>query len=341
MKKVVYLGGFFQCEFSMQKSFSENGAEIVFLIDTGTYAKDYWNTPLYSNYDRSYSFIKVVPENRLMEFIKEFKPDVIIHRHWMFRPVMHLNSFPIARKLGIPFVHLEMETMGPGESLGQLTMVDCDIFLYAHDCIDFVTDQLVKMKIRPHFYSYGVSNFERGLLNVPKDREIGGFGHPRFEETTRVDNLNMFLEGLSKIGKKMHIYGDWNFNPWLKNYEFLEKHLRYNLEDATIVMNHHKIAINFETLPGVEGAYSHKMFQTIGCGIPTLTHYKLSLLNMFYRSPNPIFVRNSDEVASTISSLISNEKEIKRIGEGGEKYIHENFDWFQRFDKIMKEEGIW
>lgn len=345
-KKVLYLGGFFQAEFSMRQSFSENGVEMMFLFDNNDYAEEsYWGNPAYHNFKKGLSvgfFLRVIPSERLFDFVKEYKPDVIVHRHYMYRPLMHLNSRVVARKLDIPFVHLEMElSTNPEEywnSKGSFT--DCDLFLYAHDYKSSTMEFLKESGTKMYFYPYGVSSFERSHPDIPQDREIGGFGYPRIEERGRCHNLNMFLEGIKRLGKKMHVYGPWKFSPWV-DFSALVIHPEYKWDEATEVMNRHKVAINFETLPHLEGAYSHKMFQTIGCGVVTLTTYRKSLENMFFKALNPLFVNCQENVSDMIRYHLSHPNYLIQRGEKGERYIHAQFDWFKRFEAIMKKEKIW
>jgi spore maturation protein CgeB len=345
-KKVLYLGGYFQAEHSMQKSFADNGVEMLFLIDDNDYAEGiYWSDPHYHNFNKEVRlgyFLRVVSSKILFDFVREYKPDVIVHRHYMYQPLMHLNSRVIAKKLDIPFVHLEMELSANPEEYwnSKQSFTDCDLFLYAHDYETPIMKFLKESEVKMYFYPYGVSSFERSILEIEKDREIGGFGYPRIEERERCRNLNMFLEGIKKLGKKMHVYGPWKFSPWV-DFSSLIIHSEYKWEEATEVMNRHKIAINFETLPNVEGAYSHKIFQTVGCGIPTLTNWKKSTIKLFEGNVNPIFIRDSEDVSRGIAYFLENESEIARIGQLGEKIIHEELDWFKRFDAIMKKEKIW
>lgn len=339
-KKILYLGGFFQAEHSMKQSFADNRGEMLFLIDTNDYAEYYWKTPAYCNF-REGNSVEIIPSNLLEDFVKDYKPDVIIHRHYMYKPLMHLNSRIVAKKLDIPFVHLEMELSANPEEYwnSKQSSTDCDLFLYAHNYETPTIKFLKESEIKMYFYPYGVSSFERSMPEIEKDREIGGFGYPRIEERSRCRNLNMFLEGIKKLGKKMHVYGPWKFSPWV-DFNSLIIHSEYKWEETTEVMNRHKIAINFETLPNAEGAYSHKMFQTVGCGVPTLTIFKKSLSNLFPNSEslNPVYIEAPPK--ETIQVLLHDSLN-KYIGETGEKFIHENFDWFKRFDAIMKKEKIW
>ncbi len=341
-KRILYLGGYFQAEHSMKQSFADNGVEMLFLIDDNDYAREnYWANPAYHNFS-DLNLVKVVPSSLLEAFIKSYKPDVIIHRHYMYRPLMHFNSVAIASKLGIPFVHFEVElSTNPEEYQDpQQSFTDCDVFLYAHDFEIPLLKYLKENKKSCYFYPYGVSSFERSMPEIEKDREIGGFGYSRDGERSRCRNLNMFLEGIKKLGKKMHVYGPWKFSPWV-DFSSLIVHTEYKWEETTGVMNRHKIAINFETLPNVEGAFSHKMFQTIGCGIPTLTYYKASVYNLFFTSNNPILIKNSNNVSYWIDFLLNEPPAWELTSEMGEKYIHERYDWYSRFSDIMKKEKIW
>ena len=341
-KKVLYLGGYFQAEHSMKRSFADAGVEMLFLIDDNEYTKDgFWTNSAYHNY-KDKSVIKVVPSSELEDFVEQYRPDVIIHRHYLYKPIMHSNSWEIAKTFGIPFVHLEMElspNIEENKDLKNLYTL-CDVFLYAHDFETIPLKFMKENKKACYFYPYGVSSFERSIPEITKDREIGGFGVLRVDERERCHSLNVFLEGIKKLGKKMHIYGSWKFSPWI-DFSSLIIHPEYKWEEATEVMNRHKIAINFETLPNLEGAYSHKMFQTIGCGAVTLTTYKKSINKLFFGVQNPVFVENSKDVSRWVEHFLSKEEDRVYISEQGERFIHERFDWFRRFDDIMKKEKIW
>jgi spore maturation protein CgeB len=195
---------------------------------------------------------------------------------------------------------------------------------------------------KPHayFYPYGVSSWERSL-DIPKTKNIGCFGYYRNIDS-RIVNLEMYLREIEQCEEKLHVYGDtWKeYQGEFKN--VLKIHPAYSHNDTVTVMNEHKIAVNVETMwqKDVDGGLSHKLWQSIGCGIVTITNYKKSLEDIFYGSYNPVFGHPFD-IAYKINHFLNDEDDLKIYGYMGEKFIHEHCEWYPRFESIMKRERIW
>jgi len=338
MKKIIYLGGLYQAEYSLRIDFLENNVEMLFLIEENPFGIGYWNGTIHSTY-KSYPFVKLIASGELEEFLKEYSPDVIIHRLYKSDHLMHYEAFEIAKRLGIPYVILKMETTG-SDTLKDLDNYKSDIVLYTHD-YDARLLQHLTQKI--YFYSYGVSSFERSYLEIKKDRNIGTFGLFR-GYTERIENIEMFLDGIITLGEKLHVYEaselSWKYVD-KKYLPYLEIHPKFYQDETSYEMARYKIIVNIESLWHVEKMYSHKLFQSVGCGVPTLTFYKKSLESLFWESLNPVFVSNSDEVSRVIKYFLSHEEVRERNGFNGERFVHEKFSWFHRFDDIMKKENIW
>jgi len=262
---------------------------------------------------------------------------------------MHPNSFDIAHKLDIPICILKMETYGYEDIQAIDNYSQSDFVLYAHPC-----DVKSISRVNPpassdkhlYLYTYGVSSWERNL-RIPKKYNIGCFGYFRNFQN-RVDNLDMFLDGIRLTGEKLHVFGeDWNQYDG-RNKDLLIVHESYKHEDTVEVMNAFRVVVNVETLPDIE-AYSHKLWQSLGCGIPTLTNHKPLLFDIFndtymghqIDSGCPGFVLSAKDVATELKPLLVNDRYRESISDYCEALVHDEFGWYERFEKIMEKEGIW
>ncbi|MBU0598721.1 glycosyltransferase [Patescibacteria group bacterium] len=340
MKKILYLGGCFQAEFSMARSFRDAGNQFVAYIDPKAY-EAYWAHDKYiQNGFIIPDYLKWISQEELQLAIELLKPDVVIHRLYQYNPMMHSNSLTICKKLGIPFVYYKIETSGSDDPKTDTRLEDADLILYAHNCNDILINELQAKGKKTSFYPYGVSNFEHSMPEIKKTINVAAFGHIRDYDWNRTFSLSFFLRGLQKIGEPLHVFGNWTWTPWIEDFhKWIVVHPPFRYDEATRVMNQCKVAINFETLHNVEGAYSHKMFQTIGCGVPTLTIRKESVIDLL-RS-HTIIVRDPIHVSRWVDGLIHNGPLRYSLGRHAERYIHEKLDWWSRFDKIMKVRGIW
>jgi spore maturation protein CgeB len=80
----------------------------------------------------------------------------------------------------------------------------------------------------------------------------------------------------------------------------------------------------------------------MGRGMPTITFRKKCLEDMFgFSGENLIFFESSDEVAYWIYFLLRNHKFRKELSERCEKYVHDKYDWYKRFNQIMIKQEIW
>ena len=346
MRKIVHLGGFFQAEYSMFKSFEDNGVELTFLYDdkTGSYfPKD----ALYNNYKID-TYVKVVSENALSDFLKGYKPDAIIHRHYKLNPFMHRNAYKIASSLGIPYGKYLMESDAADAADLTDRFIDCDFLMYTHN-IKAITERIktydAKKQSHCYFYPYGVGAFEKSIYDIRPNR-VACFGYYRGTFNDRIANAEIYVEALKELGQKLNVYsspkskeGDWRRFKLANN---LEIHPQYNFENATNIMNKYSIALNIESLANLENMYSYKMFQSMGCGIPTITWKRNCIEELFGKSgTNVIMVSSKADVKKWVSTLLNDQKHRDTIGKKCEKYMHDNFDWYKRFETIMKSEKIW
>jgi hypothetical protein len=354
-RKVVYLGGFYHTEFSIQKSFEESEAQIIFLIDDNSYGQGYDPRNYSGKYIDSYHFVKRISSVDLKNFLKSYKPDIIIHRLYHYDPLMHYNGLSIAKELGIPFVYLKQESLIPDYYQENyfnndiLNLNSASLFLYAHPMDENEIRDLSKLyNVKCRLYHYGVSGFEYNM-NIPRIKDVGAFGYHR-PVPYRFESLLLYLRELRKLGIKLNVYGDTWRTVWEDNIgnaevallEELKINPTFLLDDATRIMNEHRIAINVETLSHIDGAFSHKVFQTTACGVPTITYYKHAYERIFGSSgENLIMVKNQEEIYDWLDRLMNDNVLWKGISERCERFVHAEFDWFKRFDKVMKEEGIW
>lgn len=344
IKKIIYLGGLYQAEYSMKESFIQNGIQIAFLYDELNGRHMLRNA--ITNNCNIYKYITEVKNDNLKDFLKSYKPDVVIHRYYKNDPFMFPNSSKVCKELGIPFCKLLMETDDNDNTQFDRCLDNCDFILYAHD-IKPIKDHVNSIKPgKWFFYPYGVGPSEKNL-NIDKINDVSGYGYLRTVHSSREENIKLYLRALKSLNVKLNVYYTTNTSKdmnWDVKFDIslLNIHNQYQLEQTTEIMNQTKIAINFESVAKLEGAYSHKMFQTMGCGIPIITFRKKCLEDMFgYSGENLIFIENEDEAADWISFLLRNDKFRINLGNKCEKFIHEHYDWYKRFNDIMISVGIW
>lgn len=341
-RKVVFAGGCFQAEFSMRSSLVANGIECHYLyeIPTPSYLM---HNPIVCNYKQD-GIITFV--NKLEPAIIDIQPDVIIHRLYKNDCVMHHNAYGIAKSLGIPYGKFLMETDINDRGDMDNRFGNCDFVMYAHD-----TDAIKKLlkegggSKNTYFYPYGVGVNEYSD-KTQRNKDVVAFGYPRFgipETKERESNFEIVINGVRKINSKLNVFNSpsssWNETRFINDVILNDF---FYLEQEHEVMNKFKIAINFESVHTMEGAYSHKMFQTMGRGIPTLTFRKKCIEEMFgFSGENLIYFETSDEVAYWLYFLLKNHKFREEISERCEKYVHQKYDWYNRFNKIMIKQGIW
>jgi len=338
-KRVLYLGGFFQAEFSLRASFIENNIDIRFLYDK----KDnrILKNPETNNFN--HNILDFATDAELDDYIKKFQPDVIIHRCYLNDLVMHRNAYSIARKYNIPYGKYLIETC-PEDIIIAERFDNCDFVLYAHNT-DRILKEIDKIKDKKHFYfyPYGVGPIEKYAPASTQD-ELAGFGYIRSCHTSRLTNLRIYTDVITNLNKKLHVFGSGNLKQWSDlNIDCLVQNPTYSLEDTTTIMNKYKIAINFESVSELDGAYSHKMFQTLGCGLITFTIWKPSLEKLFKKSQTHglIMIKNKKDIEKYIRYYLNNDNERIKIAKSAEKYIHKHFDWYKRFENIMISEKIW
>jgi hypothetical protein len=156
MLKVIYLGGMYHAEYSMMKSFINRGSEIKFLIDTNPFSHIYWSDKHHGVHSERDNVI-IVPESQLKEYVKTYKPDLIIHRYYMDDPCMHPNSYRIAQECGVPLIRYIIET--DYQDNRSFKNTDYDALLYCHDT-PYFNANVGRIGKPAFFYPYGVSGTE-------------------------------------------------------------------------------------------------------------------------------------------------------------------------------------
>ena len=347
MKKIVYLGGLFQAEFSMRKSLIDNNVDIIFLYDDVNGINTI-KTQITNNFDFD-KYITFIKTTELKTFLKTYNPDVVIHRHYKSDPFMFSNSWKVCKNLGIPFGKLLMETDEKDNTNFDMCFDNCDFLLYAHDTTaikTWLSNTTAKIRNKCFFYPYGVGSLEYSLP-IHKIHNVSGYGYVRGIHSSRVENVKLYLSALEKLNIKLNVYDSKMKTTGMKwdtyvNLNTINISPQYTFEQSTFIMNQTKIAINFESVSKLEGAYSHKLFQTMGCGIPTITYRKKCLENMFGPSEeNLIFIETVDEIVHWINFLLSNDVYRNELGKRCELFIHQHYDWFKRLNDILIKLKIW
>ena len=332
----------YQAEYSMLHSFRDNDIELIFAIDTDAVGQLYWSYACTGNIDPNSSFIRNIPSDGAHDLVRRERPDLIIHRYYNYRPVMHWNAYLAAKQFNIPFIYLDMEREYPPNELSFFDLEPITlsrVFLHAHPLHEERQDQIEKTGVHMHFYPYGVSSFER-YNPIGHERDLGAFGFYR-NMPTRTANAEMFFEGARRLGKTVDVFADWNeyHGPYR---EMLNVCPRYNSIDTVGIMSNYKIALDFHTYPDKPEHLSHKTWQTVGCGLLTLSP-RLQLMEQLFgpSGENLVYVQSSDEVECSIREMLANPQKRMAIARRGEKYVHEKFDWFKRFNEIMVQESVW
>lgn len=346
-KKIVYLGGCFQAEFSMRRSLQAANVKIDFLYPSD--APEYLRSGICANYNSS-KIITDVPVDKLQMWLENNKPDVIIHRFYKTDPVMYHDAYAIAAKLQIPYGKLLMETDEDDINTIYDRFLNCDFLLYAHDSYaltEFIKCYDESIQNKCFFFPYGVGPMEHSIKELRK-HEVAGFGYSRLPiHVSREASLRMFTTGLSNLDIKLNVFQpkticdsvNWHKTTFIDNVIINDG---YDLEYTTLIMNRFKIACNFESVMHIDGAYSHKMFQTMGCGIPTITYRKPSLERMFgYSGENLIFIESAEEVAYWVDFLLKNNSFRNELGQRCEKFTHQHYDWYHRLNDILCTLNIW
>lgn len=323
MKKIVYLGGFYPAEHSMWHSFTEHGASIVFPFDSPYRFKE----------DEK---VLLIPDFLTLVWLSEYKPDLIVHRFYKNYPCMHGYVGEMARQLGIPYIVYRMETWPRDEESSVISPVECDLFLYANPCdVRF----LPEMDVPVDYWPWGVSSFERNM-NIERSVPVGAFGNLRPDEQERMDSLRMFVWGtMCHRGTQVSM-------PW----DTLHESIRdlapaisldgpCRIPEQTERMNRCRVALNYESLSAIPGCYSYKMFQTLGCGTPTITSRKPEFREMFEGAL--VEIEDGIDVAIQVRRLLEDKEEWARISALSERVVHEKFEWFENFDRIMRKHNLW
>jgi spore maturation protein CgeB len=335
-KTVLYLGGAYSAEYSLMQSFKDNSAKLIFFIGDDIWSQYYKKNKL--PHFKNSSFIREVTEEHLEEEIKELNPHAVIHRMYLGEPYTYPNAREVCKKLKIPYIKYDAET--DYHDIKEYRFEYCDFALFAHNTIH-ILNSARRTKTKCYFYPYGVSSVESNQ-NLQDRKSFGIIGNLYKDIDSRIKNLDLFLQALQVLNYKANVYSeDWNESPnYIKNHIILNK--PYKIEDSCKILNQHRIILNVESISDIDGAYTHKIFQSMGCGIPTITNSKESLKDLFgVNGENLIYVKNKDDIIYAIHTLFTNEKFMKEMSIRCEKYMHENFDWFKRLNEIFIKEGVW
>lgn len=323
------LGGIYSAELSLAQSFVDNGHEVVGLIDRAHInTNDSVNqTHIRFQYEKI-PFVVKINNKEFPNFVKRYNPDIIIHRYYLGRPMQFNNSIAISRKEKKFIIIYEQETNDV--ETRSCTKGTGDLLLYGHNTS--VIRSAVRGRGHTYFYPYGVSSFEKHIPDVQtKDIGIIGRRWTRFEN--RLENFYMYYRAASKLNLRISVYGDdWRYDAP----DDVIVHPTYSIDMAPSIINSHKMIINMESLPSLEGAYSHKLFQAMGCGIPVITNHRTSIEKLFGKcGDNLISVNTEDEAMHWIHKLYSDEEYRKELGQRGYKYIHNRFGWYERLRSIL------
>lgn len=331
----------------MLASFEANDVDMRFIFDDKA-GKIFIKDSSYNNHDKL-DKIAIVPEVELKNYLKKFKPDVIIHRYYKLDAVMHYGAYEIAKSLSIPYGIYYIES----DFSDSMSTVDrfknCDFMMYAHDIstiIDTIQTYDKEKQSKCYFYPYGVGELEYHIDDLQK-KELITIGYYRSIHEGRVKNIKTYVNAIKDLNKKLNVYNPLHAdlqNNWntFKSNENLIINQQYNINEATNIINQYKIAINIESISDIENMYSFKILQTLGCGIPTITWRRNCIEKLFgFSGQHLIMVENENEIKLWIDFLLKNDKFREELGQRAISYVHKEFDWFSRFEKIMINEKIW
>ena len=335
-RKIVFLGGLFPAEFSILKSFEQNNSDLYFLIDNSSWGQSFKTS--YQYFLKGKNYIIFVDDNDLQEQIEKLNPDAIIHRLYNGTTYSFNHSYEIAKKLGIPLIKWCMETDYNDSYTTRFH--NCDLAFFSHDTT-FIQKLAQEAPINCYFFPYGVSDVETKLDN-PKTKSFGTIGRFHSNIKRRIENIEMFTSILGAFKEKLYVHSD----EWLTAPESISRNIikrpQYFIENTTKIINQYDVIINIESISDLEGAYSHKLWQSMGCGIPVITNYRKCIENLFGpNGENLIYVENTNDIIYAYHVLLSNEKFRKELSERCYKFVHDEFDWYKRMESIFMLEKIW
>ena len=325
MINIAYLGGKYAAEYSLAESIRAAGGKITFLIDGSNFSNQFTIGCYAGDND-----IVTVPDKDLAEYLKTECIDLVIHRYYMESPVMHYWSYDAAKEAGIPLIRYAQETdIGDNRScIGD----NYDALMYAHDTKYFTNCH--KSSNKPFFfYPYGVGPMEK-MTGAEKTVTVGMLGRRRGLDSRNI-NIKAFANAVIEAGEMMHVYGGRQWKS-IKTLDNVVVNDEFCVHRSTDVINRHKITINAETNQGEQFAYSHKLWQSLGCGVPVITWYKEGLENMFgNHDENLIMVRKYDEATTWIRRLLDDEILLAKMSQTAHDYVHDRMDWWKRLEPIL------
>lgn len=364
-------------ERSMERSFADNGVSLLFPVDKDSIFYKQCilrDTVLQKILNKEQIDLPNRQEN-ILTLLKQVRPIAVIHR--LYRNEFTMHGYGVVEAcslLKIPYYPYRIETW----PLEQIRHIEGSRFLYAHKCDEPFMKRIFTK--RTH-YPYGVSSLERNM-KIKKTIEIAGFGFGRLSLQERFKDIEMYYDAVESLGKKLTVFWNkvdvdsfkerkpskntrkkvitWQEDtdqvdyrnqkiliPRAKeipdpDYESIEFSPLFSPEETEQKINSAKIVVNFDTCWGVQDAHSYKLYQSMGCGVPTITHYKKGIENDFGpNGENLIYVKDSKEAAFAITRLLKDKDFYNKISTNCEKFVHEKYDWFKNFDKIAKEDGLW
>lgn len=320
IKKILYVGGFAHAEYSMWQSFKDHGIDMHFLQEA--------NYPNYKLTEPHITYFDKKPESEQLGYIiKEYEPDLVIHRYCSHFPGTFPHSYDLVKSFGIPYIVYRMESCWDGlPQVNYIPTVPCDLFLYAnHIDIPFLFQE------NKAYWAWGVSQYDKNL-HLERTIPLAGFGYSKHTLESRTRNIKVFIKGCFLSGNTTFcVFGPSKGEKWKNDLITLPE---FTITEQIRVINQTHIALNFETCPDVPGVYSYKMFQSMACGTPTISFYKPTHLEMFEGAL--IEVHNSEEISNAIKSLQNNPELWNSVSEHSESVLRKNFDWYNNFEKATK-----
>lgn len=379
MKNIIYFGGYFNSERSMERSFIDNEVKLVFPLEEKWYNTYLLNIPSFSKPLCSEHVFIAGNDKAYESLFNKYKPNAVIQRLYCNEQVMHCNLGYVCIRLGIPYYPYRIETW----PLEKVAVPECYAFLYAHKCDE---PYMTHLKMKKIHYPYGVSGLEYNM-HIKKVYDVATFGFGRLNFKTRYDNINMYCTALYNIKIPLNVFWDdidkdifinnipliptggevvekyfekqgrdykghsvlipkFRLIPGMvPNLEYLDNIIfnkQFNSNDTTCIINKAKIVLNVETTYNIKEVHSYKLYQSMACGVPTITTYKEGIEKDFGPNwENVVYISTIKEIEDAVIRLLNDESLYNKISKNCERFVHDKFDWFKNFDKIAKEEEIW
>lgn len=368
--RIVYLGGLYSAELSLRQSLVDNGCTVQFFVND-FYVTHYGSTPVFKAVALEQYGLVYVSNSHFKEELKKAKPDLVIHRYYRSDPLMYRRSGDVCRELGVPFIVYRQETW-PLESI---QVPECDLFLYGHKCDE---EYLRKTTVPCAYYPYGVSSLERYCPDVEKTYDLAMFGFGRTSLQERVKDFMKYVRVAISLKKRIDVFWDDHDRKKILEYiphwqevnlvsigdmvdyrghpitmpvpstkyeaGYLET-IRFNeqfpLNQQTEYMSRTNVVVSVDAIPCISNAFSYKLWQSLGCGIPTITYDKGGREELFGNNgEHAFFVKTEDEIREVIEELDSSSLR-KEVGQRAYKYMHERYDWYRNLRAVTDKKIPW